>query len=273
MSRHSASSPCLPETRDTREQAIDLHFDIRNALFLLGEPWQILDHLRQAEPLAEALGDQRRLGRIAMYSASCFRQMGDHDRALAAGQHALALAEALGDFDLRGHGAAYPWRALTFMGDFRRAIVLFRWKVAEHLPGELLQECFGTMGPPAVTSRVNLTRCLTELGAFAEGIASGEEAIRIAEAVNHPYSLIYAYDRVGALYLQKGALPQALHTLERGLALCGAENLPVLCPSPMQNKAPPMPRAGGSPRPCHDCNRQWSRLPPGAGWARVDSTC
>ena len=53
----------LPQQRDTREQAIDLRFDLRNAFFALGEYERILDYLRDAATLAEALGDQRRLGR------------------------------------------------------------------------------------------------------------------------------------------------------------------------------------------------------------------
>ena len=51
----------LPTRRDTIEQAIDLRFDLRNALFALGEHGPIFEHLHQAETLAQALGDQRRL--------------------------------------------------------------------------------------------------------------------------------------------------------------------------------------------------------------------
>ena len=39
----------LPDSRTTREQAIDLRFDLRNALHPLNEPERILHHLRQAE--------------------------------------------------------------------------------------------------------------------------------------------------------------------------------------------------------------------------------
>jgi len=45
----------LPERRDTLEQAIDLRYDLRNALLPLAENAQILDHLRAAESLAERL--------------------------------------------------------------------------------------------------------------------------------------------------------------------------------------------------------------------------
>ena len=51
----------LPDDRETREQAIDLHFDLRNSVSALGERERVLEHLRAAEALANGLGDQRRL--------------------------------------------------------------------------------------------------------------------------------------------------------------------------------------------------------------------
>src|SRR5207249_9893066 len=53
----------LPEHRDTLEQAIDLRWDLRNALHPLGEQARSFDHLRAAEALAERLGVDQRLGR------------------------------------------------------------------------------------------------------------------------------------------------------------------------------------------------------------------
>ena len=43
----------LPESRETIEQAIDIRFDLRNALLPLGEFGQMLNYLREAETLAE----------------------------------------------------------------------------------------------------------------------------------------------------------------------------------------------------------------------------
>ena len=59
----------LPESRATQEQAIDLRFDLRNALWSLGEIGQMLDYLREAKTLAEALDDQPRLGRVSVICA------------------------------------------------------------------------------------------------------------------------------------------------------------------------------------------------------------
>ena len=60
----------LPETRETREQAIDVRFDLRDALFPLAEFGRIDEYLREAEALARSLDDQRRLGWVLAYMTS-----------------------------------------------------------------------------------------------------------------------------------------------------------------------------------------------------------
>ncbi|HSX82667.1 MAG TPA: adenylate/guanylate cyclase domain-containing protein, partial [Candidatus Saccharimonadia bacterium] len=91
----------LPERHDTLVQAIDLRFDLRNALLPLDEQARIFDHLRAAEPLAERLGDPQRFGQIVSYLCFSFSVMGEHDRAIAAGQRALALATTSGALDVQ----------------------------------------------------------------------------------------------------------------------------------------------------------------------------
>ena len=59
----------LPETREMSEQAIDLHLNLRISLAALGEHDRVLEHLRAAEPLANALGDKRRLAWVHAYIA------------------------------------------------------------------------------------------------------------------------------------------------------------------------------------------------------------
>jgi tetratricopeptide (TPR) repeat protein len=79
-----------------------------------------------------------------------------------------------------------------------------------------------------VTSRDVLARCLAELGAFTEELARGEESLRIAEAVDHPASLIQARRGIGQVYLHKGEWHQAIPWLERGLKVCRDWDIPRL---------------------------------------------
>jgi tetratricopeptide (TPR) repeat protein len=214
----------LPEHRDTWEQAIDLRFNLRNALLPLGEHGQIVDHLRAAQTLAEMLHDERRLGQAFAYLAEYFRMTGDAARAVESGERALVLATALGDFTLEVMATFFLGTACQALGDYRRAVDCFR-REASSLTGELIRERFGMTGLPAVMSRTWLVSCLADLGAFDEGTARGEEAVQMAETVDHPFSLTQAYFAIGTLYLRKGDLSKAIPVLERGLELCQVANI------------------------------------------------
>jgi len=219
----------LPESRATQEQAIDLRFDLRNPLWYLGEFRQVLDYLREAATLAEALGDQPWLGRVSVHMCRYFSEMGNHDDAVETGQHALSVAAILGDVALQVTARHFLGLAYQFLGDVRRAMEFLR-KNVESLAGDLLHERFGLTALPAVVSRARLARCLAELGAFLEGIAHAEEAIRIAEAVDHPTSLIHACLGGGSLSLRTRDLSRAIPVLERCLALCRVFNILRLFP-------------------------------------------
>jgi class 3 adenylate cyclase/tetratricopeptide (TPR) repeat protein len=220
----------LPESRARSEQAIDLRFDLRNALFPLGEEQRILDHLRVAERLAEALDDHRRLGRVASFMTHYFIIVGDLDRALESGQRALVVSEALGDVALQVEARVHLGRLYYVLGDYRRAIAVLR-KNVEALQGDLRCEHFSLPGVASVVSYAWLVRSLAELGAFAEGMTHAEEAVRIAEVADHSFTLFDAYYSVGCLCLRKGEIPKALPLLERALALVQSRNMLIVFPS------------------------------------------
>ena len=69
-------------------------------LWQLGEVPQMLDHLMQAETLATTLGDQTRLGAVFSRMSLYLFLISQHDRALEAGERALAIAKSLGDTHL-----------------------------------------------------------------------------------------------------------------------------------------------------------------------------
>ena len=219
----------LPECRDTLEQAIDLRCDLRNALLTLGEQTRIFDYLREAEALAERLGDDQRLGRVAGYLCIYFSNMGEHDRAITAGQRALALATTSGAFDDQIVAQTALGIVYNDVGDFRQALDFFQ-RVRALLTGEQRYAHFGSVAPPAVTSRGRPATCLAELGDFAEGRGLGEEAVRLAEAIAQPYTLAIALMFVGVVYRRQGDISQAVSVLERVLALSQSANIPRVFP-------------------------------------------
>jgi tetratricopeptide (TPR) repeat protein len=88
------------------------------------------------------------------------------------------------------------------------------------LQGDLLARRFGLVGVASVLSRAWLIWSLAELGEFDRAMPYGEEAIRIAETIGHPYSILAAYFGVGGLHLRRGELSRAVSVLELALDLC-----------------------------------------------------
>ncbi len=219
----------LPDTRQKLEHAIDLRLGLRQSLFPLGEKTRVLEYLREAEGLARTLDDQRRLGWVSYYMSHNFLITGQPTEACTFSESARAIAETLEDFPLQICAKVYLGASYLAAGDSRRAEDVLR-EVVDSLQGDLVRERFGMAGFPAVMSRFYLGWALTERGAFDEGISIGQEGIRIAEAVDHPYSLGFACWRLGSLYGVKGDFSQAVRLLERSVGVASDWNITLLSP-------------------------------------------
>jgi class 3 adenylate cyclase/tetratricopeptide (TPR) repeat protein len=220
----------LPQSRETLQQAIDVRFDIRNALFPLAEWGRIEEYLRQAEQLAKTLDDQRRLGWVSAYMCSHQLQTGGHASDVRTfAQKVAAIGEALSDIPQQIAAQYYLVMACYLSGDYRRTEQVCR-SLIESLEGERAHERFGVATFPAVLSRAYLARTLAERGIFDEGEVHGKEAIRIGEAVDHPYSVIFACLWLAYVDGIKGESSRAVRLLERALAECRDWNVAFLTP-------------------------------------------
>jgi hypothetical protein len=108
--------------------------------------------------------------------------------------------------------------ACHLAGDYRGSEHICR-SLMESLQGERTRERFGLALFPAVLSRAYLANALAEQGKFEEGDGHGHEAIRIAEALDHPFSLMWACLELAHLNTTRGELGQTTRLLERAVAL------------------------------------------------------
>jgi tetratricopeptide (TPR) repeat protein len=216
----------LPENHDTLEQAIDIRFDIRNALQPLGDRERIANYLGEAERLATRLGDARRIGWVQSYLTDHHWIFGRYGDAAASGERALAISKQLADLPLQVVTHLPLGLAHHTRGDYRRALEYFRWN-ATQLKDEHIRQRFGMFVLPSSFSRSFMAWSFAELGNFEDGVAIGEEALRIAQEAEHPFSCGYAHLGLGVLFLRQGDLPGALRSFERALSASAFADSPV----------------------------------------------
>jgi tetratricopeptide (TPR) repeat protein len=219
----------LPETPERLEQGIDVRFDLQNALNPLGELERMLGHLRQAETIAERLGDQRRLGRVAAYMTVCLWWKGEMDASIVAGERALRIAITLNDLALEVLACYRLGQVYDVVGRHEAAIEVLSRPVRA-LQGTQARERFGLAVLPAAMCRSLLSICLASIGRFAEAVSAAEAAIQVAEDVDHQYSRVSPLRNLGYVYMIQGDLDRALPFLERAVSLCHEHGFEVLFP-------------------------------------------
>jgi class 3 adenylate cyclase/tetratricopeptide (TPR) repeat protein len=218
----------LPQNRGALELAVDLGLEMRPWLRMLGEQERVVEQFSEAESLAEELGDKRRLAHVFADSCAYFSQEGDHQRAINAGERALVLAIEMGDSAIQIGTQVRLARVYVRLGDYRRAIDLCEQNLSS-LKGRPVGERnpFGMQAIVSVATRSQRAVCHGEIGELAQGIGWAQEAVRIAETLDHSHSLLAAYSALSYVYLVKGDLENALTLLDRGLQICRTAHLDI----------------------------------------------
>jgi tetratricopeptide (TPR) repeat protein len=220
----------LPVTRETLEQGIDLRFDLRNALLPLVEWGKIKEYLREAEALAKKFNDRRRLASVSGYMSGLHLNTGGRASDVRAfAEEVEAIGASLHDVPLQVAGRYYRIWLGALSGDYRETERLCRTLI-EALPGDLSRKRLGLVAYPAVVARAFLARALAELGVFDEGRNHGQEAVRLAEVLDHPFSLIWASLNLGRLEGLRGDFIRAIMPLERAVALSQEWDIAYLTP-------------------------------------------
>jgi DNA-binding SARP family transcriptional activator len=220
----------MPTDRGVQERACDVHFSMARALYTTGDFTRSREGFREAEALAQALGDDRREAQILGGLAYLLGSEGEHGDAIEAGDLALSLAQAMGDT------ATQVWTSVA-LGRQHFAAGSYRLG-AERLAGalEMLRA-----GPPErrfgpgtlllpVGARTWRALCLGQLGRFPEAIESGEEAVRLADAREVAQEQAWACYCLGQVSLLRGEASLSQPLLERAVALCEDQRFPIYAP-------------------------------------------
>ncbi len=217
----------LPRTPETLRQAIDLRFEMKNALTPLGTFGRIIDTLLEAQGLIDQLDDGRRRCQLQVHMCQVLGLSGKAGEAIPFGRDAARLARSLGDPRLLVEATVFLATAHFTVTDYEEAERLFL-RVLRLLEDVPPGERFALAGAPEITARMFLTGTNAVRGRFEQGIQYGEAALRQAEDLQQPYSLGLSIWCLADLHLTRGDVSQAVALLERGLAVARQWDLPIL---------------------------------------------
>jgi tetratricopeptide (TPR) repeat protein len=204
----------LPRTRAHLEQEIDLRFNMRSALFHLGNHDDWAAQIRKAELRAREISDNARLANCHNYLASYHLIRGHHKEAIRVGEEGLRLAESAGDFSVEVTTKFHLGVPLFYMGQIERAVALLR-EVAIQLSGPAALERHGLSSVPSVVARGFLAWALSELGEFEEAEMYARQGIELAEHMKNVFSTAVVYTQSGFAFLRHGNLETAKELLQK----------------------------------------------------------
>src|SRR5262249_10764690 len=215
---------------DATRAGIDLRLSGLAPLLPLGNQERMVKLLREAERMAESIGDRRRLGAVYSQLATALWMASEHDRALEAAEKALALAQDQTGFPLRKAALNNIAMVHHAHAEFARAIEIFRGLVDE-FGGELERKRFGWAGYPSVLCRMFLGSSLTMTGEFAAASRHFEDGVRIADELDHPYSRAIVREELGYCYLWLGQPRTAIGVLENALQISWQNDVHTMYPA------------------------------------------
>src|SRR5262245_33046576 len=207
-----------PASAFNLQQALEARLELRPVLNQLGEPRRMLELLHEAETMAERLNDDRQRGRVCAFMATTHCLLGELDEAIATSTRATEIAAELGDLELRILGTSFLAQAHYYRGDYEAVVKVATNNLAV-LPADWTYEYFGNVAPASVFDRAWLAMALAQLGRFGEAARQEAEAIRLAEPMQHAFTLGRAYLASGTLYPLQGSVDSGIpphRVLDRG---------------------------------------------------------
>src|SRR5262249_33134095 len=209
----------LPETPDNLRRAVDLRFELRNALLPSFETDRILRSLDELDPLLARLGDKQRSAQYAAFRCNQHYLIGQQRRAIEFGDTGVRLARECDDRVVLGQSLFRLGQSYYALGEYRQAILLLEQGL-EFNADELSHNRHSLSIIPSVLNRTWLAIALVECGDFSAGMRHAKRALAVAEAAKHQLSALPGWLSIGYVLSRTGEIQGAVDALERGLAVC-----------------------------------------------------
>jgi class 3 adenylate cyclase/tetratricopeptide (TPR) repeat protein len=213
------------ETRETLAETVDVRIAHASALFAIkgAGSSEIEAPVRQVHELASRLGDPARLFPALWGLWYATHGRGRYREALELAERLLVVAESGDDTGrlLEAHHSL--WATLGAMGEAVRAIPQCERGIALYDPARHASQAFVYGGHDSgVCCRFHLARSHWLAGYPARAAAATQDALRLAESLAHPLTMVATLGNTALLNYQIGDHDAARRTAEQLIALATA---------------------------------------------------
>lgn len=207
-----------PDTPRNRLRRIDTSISLSRARMPRGftDTGPLLNETRN---LSLTLGDPRRYARVSSMLAAVEWSNGNIDKAVQYSREGLAANDGSFDRKTQIQLLGRLGGILAEKGHYLEGRNLLR-SARKMLPNNCLHERFGLAVVAKVGICANLARNCAEIDLECEAISMAIDAVDAADASNHNFSRLYAYEHIGWTYLLLGNPIQSMPYLESALELC-----------------------------------------------------
>src|SRR6185503_16850784 len=137
------------------------------------------------------------------------------------GRRALKLGESVGDFGLQIAALMRLTQIHYALGECREALGL-GGEILKRLDDTTARERFSLPGAASIWARTWSALSLADTGEFTRAEAMAQEALALAEAAEHSYSILFGLSTLGLVRLQRGDADRAIPLFERAHQICGS---------------------------------------------------
>jgi class 3 adenylate cyclase/tetratricopeptide (TPR) repeat protein len=219
----------LPEADETIRRRIDIRLALRELLGATVEFDRVHRSLEEAEAMATAIADDRRLAQVNIAQTFILNVNGQLDASVTTGLRAATLARRLGHPGMTVTALFYLAQSHLWRGEVRDTQAILAGD-AGWIEGGLRRMRLGTTGTASVLWLTTLASAHTYLGAFDEAGAACEAARVIAAEGDRPYDVASVHFYTGFTLSHAGEVDAALVALRQGLEVCTANRVQLLIP-------------------------------------------
>jgi class 3 adenylate cyclase/tetratricopeptide (TPR) repeat protein len=221
----------LPRTPEILTRGIDVRLAMRAALAApTADLARIRQYVNEAKAIALELGDDRRLGAIALSEAAIHNQLGNCEGAIAAGRLAQSMADKLRDAGLSSSARIFIGQAHLWRGELAEARAVLRVET-DWRSSEFRHRRFGTTGTTSILSLHVLASANAFAGAFEAGEKFAADAVTIAAEGGRAYDVVHAAWCRGWLRSYRGAMDEGQQVLEEAMRLCEGMQIRYFMPA------------------------------------------